>query len=49
MFNLQTIEGDTLTFETQEEMTEYVISRMVEQGIVRASRDDNGELQFTLD
>lgn len=46
MLELKTAEGELLKFETQEEMIEYVISRMVENGKIIPNRNETGEMVF---
>lgn len=47
MYELETTEGELLTFATQEELYEYVISRMVEtQQLTVAGRTEDGDLNF---
>lgn len=46
---LETVDGEILTFDTERQRNEYVISRMIERGqIVAAGRDPEGEIIVRL-
>ena len=48
-YELETEEGEILTFDSQDEMYDYVISRMVESGHLDViGRDATDELIFEL-
>jgi hypothetical protein len=44
LFELKTAEGEVLTFTTEGERIEYVVSRMIERGELRLGKDLDGNL-----
>ena len=49
MFELKTIEGEVLIFEDEDAAIEYVISRMIERGIVKVlDRTEDDDLVISL-
>lgn len=43
-YELETAEGEVLSFATEDERTDYVISRMIERGELRLGKDFDGNL-----
>ena len=43
-YELETAEGEVLTFATEAERTEYVVSRMIERGELKLGKDLDGNL-----